>query len=54
MDFCTLYEKMGEIHLRQSEFEEALKYYRKALELATDPLSAVRLEQKIKKILSLM
>jgi tetratricopeptide (TPR) repeat protein len=54
VDCCTLYDKMAEVHLRQSEPEEALKYYRKALKLATDPLSRVQFEQKIKNTLSVM
>ena len=52
IDCCTLYNKMAEVHLRQSEHKEALRYYRKALELATDPLARVQFEQKIKNILS--
>ncbi len=54
VDCCTLYDKMAEVHLRQSEPEKALKYYRKALKLATDPLSRVQFEQKIKNTLSVM
>ncbi|CAF1449680.1 unnamed protein product [Rotaria sp. Silwood1] len=52
VDYCILYDKMAEVYLRQLKVEEALKCYRKALELATNPLSRVHFEQKIKNILA--
>jgi tetratricopeptide (TPR) repeat protein len=51
IDHCTVYDKMAEVYLHQLEHDKALKCYRMALELATDPLSRVRFEQKIKNIL---
>jgi tetratricopeptide (TPR) repeat protein len=52
IDHCAVYDKMAELYLHQSKDKEALECYRTALELATDPLSRVRFEQKIKDILS--
>ncbi len=52
VDCRLLGDKMEEVHSQQSQREEALKCYRKALELTTDPLMRVRFEQKIKDILS--
>jgi tetratricopeptide (TPR) repeat protein len=43
---------MSEVPLQQSQHEEALECYRKALELSPDPLSRLQYEQKIKDILS--
>jgi tetratricopeptide (TPR) repeat protein len=53
IDYCTLYEKMAQAHLRQSEHKQALEFYRKALEVSTNSLLHIRFEQKIKDILSL-
>ena len=50
---CTIYEKMAEIYLSLSKREDALKYYRKALESTSDLSFRVHLEQKIRNILSL-
>jgi tetratricopeptide (TPR) repeat protein len=52
VDNCPLHHTMDEVHSQQSQWEEALECYRKALELATDPLTRLQYEQKIKDILS--
>jgi tetratricopeptide (TPR) repeat protein len=52
IDGSSLNDRMSEVHLQQSRREEALKCYRKALELTTDPLLRIRFELKIKEILS--
>ena len=50
---CSLsYDKIGEGPPQQSQREEALECYRKTLELATDPSMRLRVELKIKDILS--
>lgn len=51
---CTIYEKMAEIYLSLSKCDDALKYYRKALESTSDLFFRVHLEQKIRNILSLL
>lgn len=51
-DCDPLYSQMDDVRLQQSQHEEALKCYRKALELSTDPLSSLQYERKIKNIRS--
>ncbi|CAF1624152.1 unnamed protein product [Rotaria magnacalcarata] len=51
---CKVYEKIAEIHQRRLEPQQALEFYRKALEQTVDPLSRLQFEQKIQETLSLV
>ncbi|CAF1150889.1 unnamed protein product [Adineta steineri] len=49
-----VYEQIAETYRRQSKPEQALEFYRKALEQTIDPVSRVQYEQKIQETLSLI